>query len=970
MKLSPRILGELDVPASALHRGNNTVSITTARGSWILWDALRFDAPPGTTTVAVEPGTSLDPSAVEATPAILRLAEGPAQPLFLTVRHIGPPVAGTLRIDDGPPQAVELRPGVQRVRALVPPVDVPRRVSVILTGAAGERARCEVEVRPVPAREIHLIHQTHLDIGYTHTQDEVLRRQVEYLRQAMQYIEETKDYPEEARFTWHPEGMWAVDEFMRIAPDDEKARFVEACRRRQIHLDVLYAQAMTGMYTEEELFELMGAAKRFAADYGVTIDSAMQSDVPGYTWGLAAALAHHGVNYMSIGPNHFHRMGYTFDWGDKPFWWVSPSGKHRILFWMCGDGYAYFHGRQLNDTNIFSYLAGLDRKGYPFEMSLMRYCIGGDNGPPNRQLSDFVRDWNEKYVTPRLVIARNSEALQEFARRHGDELEVVRGDFTPYWEDGSASTSLATGVNRRSCEKIAQVQKLWAMLAPGLPLHADFDRAWTKMIMYDEHTWGAHNSISRPDDAFAVQQDRYKQQFAHDGAALTQHLLEHVTQGATAEGLREDTAAIDVHNTASWARDGLIVLDPALSAVGDLVRSAAGDPIPSQRLASGELAFVARDVPALGTRRYTVAKGQGLARGAARAAELSITNGILSLDVDPDTGAVRSLRRAGVDRELVDRSHGTGVNDYLYILGRDPEQNRMTIEGGVTVRVEDPGPLVATLRIESPAPGCRSLTRRVRLVDGFDHVELINTTDKLQERRPEGLYFNFPFDVPDATSRVDVPWAVVEVEKDQMRGANRNYFCVQRFVDLSNADYGVTWVPIDAPMVQFDPIKIAQAGGTQWWRTHIDPEAYVHSWTMNNHWETNYKADQEGVISFVYHVRPHRGGYDAVAAQRFGREASQPLLAVAGTGTAPPSSSLFEVTGDGVVVTSVRPSRDGKALMVRLFNTADETRRTALRAAMPFAQTWLSNPMEEERGPAPEVLELVRHEVVTLRLVR
>ena len=954
----------IEVPPAALKPGDNLLAVTTVRGSWLLWDALRFEAPPSISIARVRGRTELLEEDCRQEPAIVRREDGPGQPVTLSVRHLGGPMAGTVQIGTFAPQRIELRAGTQNVRVFIPPVTDRCALPVILRAGGEARARGTVSLRPVPGREIHLIHQTHLDIGYTHTQDDVLHRQVGYLRTALQYIEETKEYPEGARFIWHPEGMWAVDEFMRIASDEEKERFLEACRRRQIHLDVLYAQAMTGMYTEEELFELMGAAKRFEADYGVPIDSAMQSDVPGYTWGLAAALAHHGVRYMSIGPNHFHRMGYTFDWGDKPFWWVSPSGLHKILFWMCGDGYAFFHGRSLDEQNVFSYLAGLERKEYPYEMALMRYCIGGDNGPPKRELSDFVKEWNERYVTPKLVIARNSEALQEFARRYGDQLEVVRGDFTPYWEDGSASTAMATGVNRRSCEKIAQVQKLWAMLEPELRLSQEFDRAWTKMIMYDEHTWGAHNSISKPDDAFAVQQDRYKQQFAIDGAAMTQALLDRVTgagKGSVAD-------VVDIHNTASWQRDGLILLTPEQSSAGDQVRDDGGDLIPSQRLASGELAFRAREVPPLGSRRYTIEPGVARATGAARAEGLTLSNGRITVRINAETGAIRSLRHDAIDHELVDQERGVGLNDYLYILGRDPSQNRMTIEGGVKVYVEDKGPLVATLRIESDAPGCKRLIRRVRLADGFDHLELINTTDKLKERRPEGLYFNFPFDVEGSTARIDVPWAVVEVEKDQMRGANRNYFCVQRFVDLSNDDYGVTWVPIDAPMVQFDPIKIAHAGGTQWWRTHIDPAAYVHSWTMNNHWETNYKADQEGVISFAYALLPHAGGYDAVAAQRFGREICQPLLAVLADPDRPVASSLLNVSDDGVVVTSVRPCRDGKGLMARLFNTADGSRKASIRFRRPYSQVWISNPMEQKLRPCQGAIELVRHEIVTVRV--
>jgi alpha-mannosidase len=318
-----------------------------------------------------------------------------------------------------------------------------------------------------------------------------------------------------------------------------------------------------------------------------------------------------------------------------------------------------------------------------------------------------VRDWNERYATPTLIIARNSGALDEFARRYGEKLPVVRGDFSPYWEDGAASTALATGVNRRACERIAQAQILWALQRPDLGLHEAFDRAWNKMLMYDEHTWGAHNSISHPDHAFAIQQDRYKQQFAHDGAAMTQELIERIT-GA---GREHETQAFDICNTASWARDELIVLSAEQSAGGDRVVDDGGQAIPSQRLASGGLAFIARDVPPLGARRYTVEPGEAFSSGTARAEGLTIGNDHVSLTINEATGAIASMRCADVDHELVDQSRAEGLNDYLYIIGRDADTNRMTIEGGVSVTVEDAGPLVATVRIESSAPGCATLTR-------------------------------------------------------------------------------------------------------------------------------------------------------------------------------------------------------------------------------------------------------------------
>ena len=52
-----------------------------------------------------------------------------------------------------------------------------------------------------------------------------------------------------------------------------------------------------------------------------------------------------------------------------------------------------------------------------------------------------------------------------------------------------------------------------------------------------------------------------------------------------------------VFNTHSWAHGGLITLDRAESATGDRVTDDQGNEVPSQRLSTGELAFLATDVP-------------------------------------------------------------------------------------------------------------------------------------------------------------------------------------------------------------------------------------------------------------------------------------------------------------------------------------------------------------------------------------
>ncbi|WP_431217011.1 hypothetical protein ACQ86N_22170 [Puia sp. P3] len=75
-------------------------------------------------------------------------------------------------------------------------------------------------------------------------------------------------------------------------------------------------------------------------------------------------------------------------------------------------------------------------------------------------------------------------------------------------------------------------------------------------------------------------------------------------------------SSIDVYNTNSWARGGLILLTPQQSAAGDLVKDDRGAVVVSQRLSTGELAFVALDVkPSL---RQKVYDQQGESRGGRR----------------------------------------------------------------------------------------------------------------------------------------------------------------------------------------------------------------------------------------------------------------------------------------------------------------------------------------------------------------
>jgi alpha-mannosidase len=462
------------------------------------------------------------------------------------------------------------------------------------------------------------------------------------------------------------------------------------------------------------------------------------------------------------------------------------------------------------------------------------------------------------------------------------------------------------------------------MVAPGSYPRERFQRAWRNVLLFSEHTWGAHNSVSQPESEFALSLWKVKQAFAEDATRESKALL------AEAVARLEGEGAFQIINTNSWARSDLVVLPEELTGAGDVVRDGDGAVAPSQRLKSGGLAFIARDVPPFGSRKFTVHAGRATTAGGARVEGTTITNGILSVTVDPGTGELSALRWQELPENLVDRRSGSGLNAYLYLPGKDPAA--AVRSGKASITLGESGPLVASLVVDSEAPGCRGLRREIRVVDGLRRVDIINIVDKEPVRSKESVHFGFPFAVPDGQVRIDGAWAVVRPNEDQLEGANRNVFPVQRWVDISGTDQGVTLATIDAPLVELGAVH-AEAWSldrSRPWIRELSPTQTVYSYVMNNYWHTNYKAYQEGRVTFRYSLLPH-GAFNAAESKRFGIERSQPLIRVSSSKEAPELHPLLTIDPDEVLVSSVMPIREGTSLRVRLYNPMDRTARVHLQ---------------------------------------
>lgn len=652
-------------------------------------------------------------------------------------------------------------------------VDIPKnpasdllRVTAIVD-EGGWATDTVIKLTPVIHRDIHLVHHSHTDIGYSHLQAEVETIQNNNIWKALELIERTKDYPKDSRFVWNVESLWAVENFMGITSEQDKQRFIAAVKAGRIALSANYANILTGLCTPEEMHWIVEYADSLRKRYDLPITMAMQTDIPGMSWSMVDAYVAHGIRYLSQGPNYIpdmpdggDRIGSTLrEQGDKPYWWKGTTGKDRILVWTAGQGYGGWHGytagaiKERGTRKIAAYMNELAAKGYPYDMVQWRYNIVSDNGPVDSTLSDFVREWNEKYSSPRLIIANAGKMIQEFETKYGKSIPTWSGDFTPYWEDGAYSTAKEEGDVRVLSARLTNLIDAAKILGKPIDPHLLY-RAKRSIVMWHEHTWGAWCSISDPDAHFTTDQWRVKKAFA---------------------------------DSAGWY-------------VREIEKSFTPGPVP----AGSELALNAP----LGT-RPTFMKD-----------EVKLT----AYHLDPNSAW-----------ELPFSDH------FVSGIWFEPKKD-----------------VFALLVVEDPTPS----------------------------RERSSIHLALPFNIPNATVRIGIGDTCVTPESGRIPGSNNDFFCAQRWIDVSNDSMGVTIVCPQGALWEVgemvDERKVNPGRGTnpekyKAWKTEAKSSSTIYLYALNNYWHTNFKADQEGPIVFDLYLKMH-GPFKLDDARRFGLEMTRPLI--------------------------------------------------------------------------------------------
>lgn len=940
---------EAELPAGTFGTGENMLTIRNVNGSWIVFDAIVLEADRNVKCVRL--GDGIDIAGSNSLPGLVygRTKEELLHPVTLNLINWGKPQRATWSYDGKAGGTVELSRGMNTVEVNIPEGYADRTVALEVRPQRGKALSTKVKIAPADKYTVYLVQHTHTDIGYTKPQTEILTEHLRYIDYAVEYCDLTAGYPDDAKFRWTCEAAWPVREWLRIRPKEQVDKFVKYVRNGQIEVTAMFFN-MSELSGENNYKTFLEPVARFR-ELGLPVETAMQNDVNGIAWCMADYLPDLGVKYFSIGSNN-HRALIPFD---RPtlYRWESPSGNGMLMFrgdhYHTGNSWGIHTGDMARlQEGVFGYIRQLQRTGYPFPIIAVQYSgYLTDNSPPSMRECDLIRAWNERYAWPKLRSATSNEFLARIDREYGDGLPVYRAAYPDWWTDGFGSAARETAASRKTQSDLVTVEGMLSMAGMGGDgltegTHDELRRIHENLLFYDEHTFGASESIWNPGCENSQVQWAEKGSYVWEALKSTQLLYEDAVGRLQGRLYRSAHPTLTFFNPLGWTRSELTTVyidfelipdDRAFRIVDAEGKSLRVQPIRSRR-EGRYYAIWAEDIPAMGYKTFEIVLDEGGAPEPQHSAlkDNRIENDYYRIAFDPATGTISSLYDKGLAREIVDPGSEWKLGAFIYesLNGdrRQMEQKvfknyRRSSLSDVRCSEVTAGDIYQSICFSGKAEGCDEkfgVQVEVRLYNDVKRVELCYDFIRKPETDPSAIYVAMPWQLEGAELAFDVPGGIVRSGTDQIPGTSASWNTVQNFVAARNGDAQILVSGDAVPLYLLgklldDPYRQP--------RTYEKP--HVFPWLMNNYWTTNFRASQEGEFKCSFAISS-TDDTSNTAASRFGWSNRIPLYArvmpAATAGNGQQRERSFLRTGcDHVLITSCTPMASGDGILVNLRET-------------------------------------------------
>jgi len=736
--------------------------------------------------------------------------------------------------------------------------------------------------------------------------------------------------------------------------------------------------------------QLLQGKRYFKQKFGVDIRIGWNPDSFGYNWQLPQIYKKSGIDYF---------VTQKMAWNDtnklplKLFWWQSPDGS-RVLTYFPHDYVNYIDPPRIAEDVATSRTLN---PGTPVMLHL--YGIGDHGGGPTRSMLDNGIHWtNSDRVTPPLKFSTAQGFFSDIESKLDSERSPVwnyrvladgnnklptppEGKLSvPVWNDelyfeyhrGVMTTQANHKRNmRQSEEKLLDAEKyssLAWLFGDSYPA-ARLNEAWQKTLFNQFHDLAAGSGIG----------------VIYKDAQRDYDVVRWITEDASSSSLQSMAARMRtlgapnvvpvlVFNPLAWNRTDLATIEismPADTPNGISVLDADGHPVLSQVLSHDaatrnyRLLVELKDVPSLGYEVLQVVPSSQKISTDLAAHDLTLENSALRVSVDQKTGCITSIYQKATKFETL---AAAACGNQLQTFKDTPKEydawnidaqfadHQTNIDSAESVELTEKGPLRATIRVTRRWQNS-GFVQDISLYANLDRIDVANRIDWHETHVL--LKAAFPLAASSASATYEIPYGTIDRPTTRNNSWEKAKFEVPalRWADLGDGTHGFSL--INESKYGYDAkdnvLRLSLLRSPTW----PDPDA------------------DRGIHNFSYSLYPHSGDWKTALSVRRGYEFNYALRSLQlspHAGSLPAKHSFLTVDGENVVLTALKKTEDGNALLFRLYDWSGKSSNVQVHLPDNAASASLANLMEKLEGPPLPIhansvtVPVHPHEIVSVRV--
>jgi len=695
----------------------------------------------------------------------------------------------------------------------------------------------------------------------------------------------------------------------------------------------------------------------FAEHFGADAETAILwlPDVFGYPYCLPQLIEQAGLSYFyttKLSWNQYNRFPYD------SFWWQGIDGT-RVLTHLGTtpetgrDKGVTYNGTAVPEEIHKSWTNFQQKETHNDLMTAFGYGDGG--GGPTREMLENIREMADFPGLPKTQYGRAIDFFRKLEQTAAEKLPTWNGELYLEYHRGTYTTqSRNKRANRKSEFMLHDVEWLASVastLDEGFQYpRADLRQAWQLVCLNQFHDIIPGSSVGEVYTESLQQYERVKE----IAEAVKVRALSCV---AGAAGGR-----LILANPIAFERSEPVLWKGSLSS-GEALCGPDGQVLPTQPVETGTLVDAGTLGP-LGIVPLTVEPGETIhPQASLKVSPTLLENELLRVEFNAD-GDITRVYDKEYDRDVL--CEGAIANQFQAFEDRPVNWDAWDIdmfyddkmwisEPARSVRVVEEGPLRAAVEVKRKILSSE-YTQYIRLARDSRHLD-IETQIDWQERKIL-LKAAFPVAIHANEATHEIQWG--HIQRPTHRNTSWDWArfeqCAQKWVDLSEGDYGVSL------------LNDCKYGHDV--RDNVIRITLLRSPTM-----PDPTADQ-GQHSFTYSLLPHAG--------RWGRETlaaayalNDPVVVFEPANPTPRKERiepLVRVDSDNMVIETIKQAEDGNGVIVRMYEAMRQRGNVTLRTGFKLRAAYKTNLLEQtaetlEVGDNEVTLCTRPHEILTLRLI-